>query len=142
MNMLLRGDHIIQSAIRKFGGWPRILDPAYEVEEEVYACIEAAGYTRADLDGLRKSFGKPEREAWIDEIAKSFYWWWRKSSETAFFIGDVPGDTSTVRWQDYPNSTCWAIFSEPMSRLIISRDDIDHCIDSDPANFPPLKKAI
>jgi hypothetical protein len=131
MNILLQSDKQILEIVDKHGGWPRVLDPAFEPPEEIYACVEAAGYSRKNFDALRIAHGQPERVAWVEKIARSFYNWWRFS----FLLPERP---PLVRWQDLPSPDCWEMFVEPMTRLEISRDEVDNEINSKPAEYPPF----
>jgi len=66
--------------LEEFGGWERVLDPAFQLPGRSYAVFERAGYSRQRLDKMRTEEGRPEREAWIERISDMSYQRWRASA--------------------------------------------------------------
>lgn len=123
-----------------------MLDPSFSPPEELYLGFEEAGYERERLDKMRLTEGQSEREAWVQTIANCFYAWWRASDQLIganyrlFRFPGYPRVTPNLRWQDYPINPSvndgWEIYKEPMTKLSITRDDIDAWIDSHSEAYP------
>ncbi len=143
-----KGDPDVIKFLEKFGGWQRVLDPAFDPPEALYEGFEAAGYERQRLDRMRATEGQPERDAWMQTIARCLYDWWlvsyfylkKSPAERKYWpCPGFPGLTPGVRWQDYPNKEHrQEMFQEVMTRLNISEDDIDGWIESHPESFRSL----
>lgn len=139
-----RMDPDVLKLLKQFGGWQRVLDPSFSPPEELYAGFEAAGYSRERLDKMRAFEGRTERDAWTDTIARCFYDWWRASYNIPYTHHHAswpgyPGKTPGIRWQDYPNEGAgWEMFKDEMTRLSISKEDVDTWIESHSESFPPL----
>ena len=141
-----KGDPDVIKLVNRFGGWQRVLDPLFSPPEELYLGFEEAGYTRERLDKMRLTESQTEREAWIETVANCFYGWWRASHLMMgtryrhFRFPGYPGLTPGLRWQDYPINPDvnpgWGMYKDEMTRLSISRDDIDAWIDSRRERYP------
>jgi len=62
-------DEELNAIAEKYGGWPRLLDPANAVPEAFILELEGAGYTEYSFQSIKAQIGKPEREYWMTLIA-------------------------------------------------------------------------
>ncbi|MBX3137726.1 hypothetical protein KF707_15995 [Candidatus Obscuribacterales bacterium] len=62
-------DEELNAIAEKYGGWPRLLDPANAVPEAFILELEGAGYTEHSFQSIKAQIGKPEREYWMTLIA-------------------------------------------------------------------------
>lgn len=62
-------DDELNAIAEKYGGWPRLLDPAQVAPEAFIVELEGAGYTEHSFHSAKAQIGKPERDYWITLIA-------------------------------------------------------------------------
>jgi len=116
---------------RKYGDWPRILDPAFDPPSEFYAELQAAGFTREEFDRLRAECGRPERETWIRRIAAQLYWERRRRFE------QTPRECF-LRSMAMLEDDMRKYFEDLMVTHSITANEVEQLILEEPNLFPSL----
>lgn len=62
-------DGALDEIAEKYGGWPRLLDPAHSTPLEFIVELEKSGHSEYTFESIKKQIGKPERQYWIAVIA-------------------------------------------------------------------------
>ncbi len=62
-------DGALDEIAERYGGWPRLLDPAQATPLEFIVELERAGHSEYTFESIKKQIGKPERQYWIALIA-------------------------------------------------------------------------
>ena len=62
-------DELLNELLKRYGGFPHLLDTDFEVPEEFLLKLEDLGYTRLEFWDMRSKLGQPEKDLWIGIIA-------------------------------------------------------------------------
>lgn len=124
-------EHQFLVVAKKFGEYPRVLDPAFDPPPEFYADLEAAGYTREEFEKLRLHCGRPEREGWIKKIATQLYWDRRQKFE------QTPR-ASFLKCMSMIENGMRKHYEDIMARHSITANEVEQFILEQPDLFPSL----